>query len=140
MGEVAIGVREEVNIHDRYAVAILEEDTCCTVGHLPRKISKECYYFLKMGGAIKVEVTGQRRRSDLPQGGLEVPCIMILEHKEDNIMKKARQLLEDKGFSEASVNKKAAVTELEESTLRSRKRKTEETHTVRKGKKPKSQN
>ena len=38
MGEVAIAVQEERNIHDRYAVAILEEDTCCSMGHLPRKI------------------------------------------------------------------------------------------------------
>ena len=53
VGEVAIAVREERNTHDRYAVAILEEDTCCSVGHLPREISKECVYFLKMGGTIK---------------------------------------------------------------------------------------
>ena len=33
VGEVAIAVQEE-----RYAVAILEEDTCCSVGHLPREI------------------------------------------------------------------------------------------------------
>ena len=45
IGEVAIAVREQDNVHDRYAVAILESDTCCCVGHLPREISKECYYF-----------------------------------------------------------------------------------------------
>jgi len=33
-----IAVREERNTYDRYAVAILEEDTCCSVGHLPREI------------------------------------------------------------------------------------------------------
>ena len=33
VGKVAIAVREGSNPHDRYAVAILEEDTCCTVGH-----------------------------------------------------------------------------------------------------------
>jgi len=38
VGEVAIAVREEHNTYDRYAVAILEEDTCCSVGHLPREI------------------------------------------------------------------------------------------------------
>ena len=58
VGEVAIAVREERNTHDRYAVAILEEDTCCSVGHLPREISKECFYFLKMGGAIKLKLLG----------------------------------------------------------------------------------
>ena len=45
MGEVDEGE----NSFDRYAVAILEEDTCCTVGHSPPEISKECFYFLKNG-------------------------------------------------------------------------------------------
>jgi len=35
VSEVAIAVWEERNTHDCYAVAILEEDTCCSVGHLP---------------------------------------------------------------------------------------------------------
>ncbi len=60
MGKVDIALLEERNVHDRYAVAILEEDTCCTVGHLPRDISRECFYFLKMGGAIQVEITGPK--------------------------------------------------------------------------------
>ena len=101
IGEVAITVREEDNVHDHYAIAILEEDTCCTVGHIPRKISKGCFYFMKTGGSIKVKVTGQRRRSDLPQGGLEIPCLMMLEHRNKKIIRKARQLLEEKGFHEA---------------------------------------
>ena len=67
--EVATAVREEDNVHDRNAVAILEEDTCCTVGHIPRKISKECYYFLKTGGSIKVKVTGQQTYSIESAGG-----------------------------------------------------------------------
>lgn len=90
---------------------------------------------MKMGGMISVEITGQRRRSDLPQGGLEVPCIMTLEHKEEHMIKKAKQLLEDKGFSEASVTKQAAGTG--ESTQRSRKRKAEDK--VGKGKNRRSQ-
>ena len=102
--EVATAVRDEDNIHDHYAVAILEEDTCCTVGHIPRKISKECYFFLKTGGSIKVKVTGQRRRSDLPQGGLEIPCLMMLEHDDEKVIRKARQLLEQKGFHEAETS------------------------------------
>lgn len=35
VGEVAVAVRDIGNGHDRYAVAILEEETCCTVGHSP---------------------------------------------------------------------------------------------------------
>ncbi len=30
VGEVAVAVREEDNVHDRYTVAILESDTCCS--------------------------------------------------------------------------------------------------------------
>ena len=37
---------------------VLEEDTCCVVGHLPRLISCTCYFFLRTGGTITAEVTG----------------------------------------------------------------------------------
>ena len=47
MGEVAIAVQEERNTHDHYAVAILEEDTCCSVGHLLRE------YFLIMSHLLQ---------------------------------------------------------------------------------------
>ena len=59
-----------------------------------------------MGGAIKVEVIGKRRRSDLPCGGLDIPCIMTLEHK-DGMIKKARELLKKKGFPEATSKSKS---------------------------------
>ena len=70
VGEVAIAVREERNTHDRYAVAILEEDTCCSVGHLPCEISKECFYFLKMDGAIKLKLLGHADGVTYPRVGL----------------------------------------------------------------------
>ncbi len=38
VGEVVVVVREEGNVHDRYAVAIVESDTLCSVGHLPCEI------------------------------------------------------------------------------------------------------
>ena len=101
LGEVAVAVRESGNHHDRYAVAILETDTLCTVGHVPREISKECFYFLRMGGAIKAEVVGRRRRSPLPRGGLEIPCILTFEHKEESMIKQAKEVLRRKNFSEA---------------------------------------
>ena len=52
-GKVAIAVREGENSHDHHAVAISEEDTCCTLKHLLWEISKECFFLLKKGGAIK---------------------------------------------------------------------------------------
>ena len=52
-GKVAIAVREGENSHDHHAVAISEEDTYCTFKHLLWEISKECFFLLKKGGAIK---------------------------------------------------------------------------------------
>ena len=40
LGEVAVAVRKSSNEYDRYAVAILESETCCTVGHLSREIER----------------------------------------------------------------------------------------------------
>ena len=45
-----------------------------TVGHVPQSISRMCWYFIQHDREITCKVTGRRRRSDLPQGGLEVPC------------------------------------------------------------------
>ena len=61
LGEVAVTVLKDNTIHDRYAVAILEAETYYAVGHLTQEISKECFYFLKMGEAIKVKVIGLHR-------------------------------------------------------------------------------
>ena len=50
------------------------------VGHIPRNISTPCNLFLRKGGAIGCVVTGHRQySSDLPQGGLEVPCQMLFK-------------------------------------------------------------
>ena len=54
LGEVVIAVREGQNSHDHHTVAILEEYTCCTVGHLPREI---CFFLRKMGRAIIAKIT-----------------------------------------------------------------------------------
>ena len=49
------------------------------VGHLPRAISAVCSLLLSRNGTISCKVTSTRRQSsDLPQGGLEIPCKLIL--------------------------------------------------------------
>ncbi len=65
---------DEVNQHDRYAVGVLDNGQD-TVGHIPREISKICFYFKKRGGQIIAEVTNRRKRSNVPNKGLEIPCI-----------------------------------------------------------------
>ena len=73
IGEDILCGREPFNDVDRYAVAVLKDDT--VVSHIPRKISRICSLFLAKGGAIVCTPTGGRRySSDLPQGGLEIPC------------------------------------------------------------------
>ena len=47
------------------------------IGHLPKKMSRVYSLFLRRGGDIPCTVTGRRRHSrDLPQGGLEIPCVI----------------------------------------------------------------
>ena len=56
--------REPTNMADRYAVAVLKQET--VIGYLPKKISKVCSLFLRRGGSIRCTVTGSRRHpSDL---------------------------------------------------------------------------
>jgi len=72
-GEVLNCVRETENSFDPFAVSIIKDGEI--VGHVPTKISATCSLFLRFHGTIHCKVTGRRRySSDLPQGGLEVPC------------------------------------------------------------------
>ena len=79
-------LRDCANVKDRYAVSVIDPSTKATVGHLPKKISKVCSLFLRRGGTVTCEVTGGRSYShDLPQGGLEIPCLLIFTGKEEDI-------------------------------------------------------
>ena len=45
------------------------------VGHIPKEISKICWFFFHKGGTIPCIVKDKRRRSSIDeQGSLEVPC------------------------------------------------------------------
>ncbi len=67
----------------------------------------ETAFFIRTGGTVKVKGTGERKRSGLPQGGMEIPCVLLLEHVEEKILNKARKLLSEKGFQEAPVEEPA---------------------------------
>ena len=58
-----------------YTVAILEHILCC--GLVTTGEHQKVFLFLKMCGMIKAEITEPHQRSDLPQGGLKVPCMLI---------------------------------------------------------------
>ena len=58
IGEAFLGFAEEENFHDRKAIAV----TCAegyVVSHLPREISGLCFHFIKHGGEINGEITGE---------------------------------------------------------------------------------
>ena len=47
------------------------------VGHVPRNLSAICAVFLYRSGSITCQVNGRKQYSrDLPQGGLEVSCML----------------------------------------------------------------
>ena len=71
------------------AVAVLKDGT--TIGHLPKRISRDCSLFLLRGGSILCTVVGTRRySSDLVQGGLEIPCNLLFKGKPKEIDKLKR--------------------------------------------------
>ena len=94
IGEILLCEREERNLEDPYAVAIVRNGVI--VGHVPRTISCVCSLYLRRGGRISCTIKGQKRfSSDLPQGGLEVPCsYSFRDFTEDSAMKVRRCLIE----------------------------------------------
>ena len=83
------------NIHGPYAVSIVTSNGN-TVGHVPRTISTACTFFIRRGGTIICQVTGQKRySSDLVQGGLEIPCIYTFSGSDMTRLKKIKKLLSE---------------------------------------------
>ena len=79
------------NPHDTYAVAIRKDIAAeiTTLGHIPRRISSICSIFIRRGGKIQCVVNGHRcYSSDLPQGGLEIPCVLKFISKDEKELAK----------------------------------------------------
>lgn len=93
LGEELQCQRETGNSSDLYAVVVLKDST--TVGHLhvPRKISQICTLFIRRGGTITCLVNGRRKYlADLPQGGIEIPCILCYKGDPKEIKKPVKLL------------------------------------------------
>ena len=91
---------ETGNINDLHAVSFNRSGTG-VVGHIPRQISTPCNLFLRKGGTISCIVIGHRQySSDLPQGGLEVPC-QLLFRGDIKTINKIRLLLQNAPTNEA---------------------------------------
>ena len=55
---------------------------------MPRKLFVICSLFLRARGSIAYKVRGSKRYSyDLHQGGLEIPCTLILSGEQSKILK-----------------------------------------------------
>ena len=88
------------------------------VGHVARKISTVAYLFLRKGGAISCVVTGTRRYLyDLPQGGMEIPCLLKFRGNKE-ILQKINQLLHSQDKDE-DANVKVPVEEPPAKVLKS---------------------
>lgn len=83
--------REFGYARDRYAVAVVRNAE--TIGHIPKRISQVCSIFIRQGGSICCTITGNRKySSDLPKGGLEVPCTLHFKGRTKE-MKKLKLVL-----------------------------------------------
>ena len=110
-GEVLPCTRELNNLQDPFAVAVKKDSTI--VGHIPRLISAACSSFLRRNGMISCRVIGGRRYSrDLPQGGLEIPCMLTFLAKEEQLIEKIKKLI--KQF-ESEVSKSDIEAKIENS-------------------------
>ena len=86
MGEILTTEQDRINPYDKYAVSIKQNNII--VGHVPREQSKVCNYFIKRGGVIQVEITNtQKRRSNIPEGGLEIEAVMVFVGTQKDIAK-----------------------------------------------------
>ena len=89
--------REVGTIHDPSAVAIRKDGS--VVGHVPRALSAVCSSFIRRGDLILCRVSESRRYSaDLPQGGLEVPCMLTFQTSIAKDIENAKKLI-DKGVT-----------------------------------------
>ena len=85
IGEILFCEQELGNKEDRFAAAVLTHDNI--IGHVPRTISRICWYFIQYRGSILCEVIGNRQYSrDLHQGGLDILCMYHFTHTHQTII------------------------------------------------------
>ena len=70
---------ESGNPFDIFAIKTCSNQDPRAVGHLPQEISRITKYLLERGAEIEAQLTStQYRRSPITQGGLEIPCKVIV--------------------------------------------------------------
>ena len=92
-GEVLSCSRECCNRTDPFAVVVKKEEDI--VGHVPRWFSCASSLFLRSGGLLVCEISGNRCYSlDLLQGGMEILCVYTFSGASDLLHKTKQRLNE----------------------------------------------
>ena len=119
LGEILVCEIEDGNASDSYAVAIKKGSEI--IGHVPRKIPAACHLFLGFGGSLSCSITDAHHRysSDLPQGGLEIPCKLVFESTmSSNLVSKVRRLVSTCPPIELKLAKKGTKTKYKGNSAR----------------------
>jgi len=85
---------EDRNPMDPYAVAIKKR--MVVIGHVLCKISAACFLFIQRGGALDYIIMDSHHQysSDLPQGGLQIPCMLEFKCDSTELMSKIKKLVQ----------------------------------------------
>ena len=87
VGEILQLSCEDDNDHDRFSVSVMKAEL--VVGHVPRRLSRTVWHFLRHCGKATCEVTGRRKFGN----GLEVPCLYRFVGKE-RLVRRLKGLLQ----------------------------------------------
>ena len=92
-GECLSCETEESNAFDPYAVAIRKSAN--VIGHVPRRISAACSLFIQRGGTLTCIIVDTRRQysTDLPQGGLQIPCKFEFKCDDTELLSNIKKLV-----------------------------------------------
>lgn len=99
IGDLLLTDREVSNEDDKFAVAVYEElglnelDGKKIVGHLPVEFSRIAAYFIENDGEISCKVTGKRKHSKGPRGGMAIPCKLCWTSSNKRHVKKLDALI-----------------------------------------------
>ena len=96
VGEELSTLQEPGNPEDSFAVAVTKGGI--VVGHLPREISKTCFYFINHGGDISCKVIGNRQRSIMLEGGLESWCVLYRFKGKKKLIEKLTTVMQKLNF------------------------------------------
>ena len=121
-GEILEIENDYGNVHDPFALSLNAQSNrrrlamYDIVGHIPREISRFCYYFLNYGGSLQARVRDtHHRRSPIPKGGLEIPILLIIKKNaaDFHVFEKMKELVEEYYMEPEKIAKTASQQEIE---------------------------